>query len=89
MGGTADGGHMVPQAVPDDLATIREAAQAVGVSPQTVYGWIVSGRLMASGPRQGTPGKPGRAPRALCPPGPPDTTGGAPRVRRGPCSRPA
>jgi len=72
MGGTADGGHMVTQAVPDDLVTVREAAQVVGVSPQTVYGWIVSGRLMASGP-----------------PGPPDTTGGAAGVRRGPCSRPA
>ena len=53
MGGTADGGHMVTQAVPDDLVTVREAAQVVGVSPQTVYGWIVSGRLMASGPRRG------------------------------------
>jgi len=36
-----------PQPVPEDLVTVREAAQAVGVMPSMVHSWIKSGRLAA------------------------------------------
>ncbi len=36
-----------PQAVPEDLVTVREAAQAAGVTPSAVRSWIKSGRLTA------------------------------------------
>jgi len=36
-----------PQAAPWDLMTVREAAQAVGVTPDAVQNWIKSGRLTA------------------------------------------
>ncbi len=36
-----------PQEVPEDLMTVREAAQAVGVMPTTVHSWIKRGRLTA------------------------------------------
>ncbi len=40
-----------PQAAPGDLMTVREAAQAVGVSADAVHAWIRRGRLTAqSGP---------------------------------------
>jgi len=40
-----------PQAAPGDLLTVREAAQAVGVSADAVQAWIRRGRLTAqSGP---------------------------------------
>ena len=45
MAGTADGGQTVGQDAPEDLVSVREAAQAVGVAPSTVHGWIKSGRL--------------------------------------------
>jgi len=35
------------QAVPADLVSVREAAQAGGVTPAAVYKWIKSGRLTA------------------------------------------
>ncbi len=53
MGGTADGGQTVAQEAPEDLMTVREAAQAVGVTDSSVYSWIKSGRLTAYGPRRG------------------------------------
>jgi len=53
MGGTADGGQTAGQLVPEDLVTVREAAQAVGVTPSTVYGWIKGGRLTAQPSPQG------------------------------------
>jgi len=34
-----------PQAVPADLVRVREAAQAVGVTPAAVYKWIKRGQL--------------------------------------------
>ncbi len=45
MGGAADGGQTAGQEAPEDLMTVREAAQAAGVMPSTVYSWIKSGRL--------------------------------------------
>jgi len=36
-----------PQAVPEDLVSVREAAQAAGVTPSAVRSWIKSGRLTA------------------------------------------
>ncbi len=36
-----------PQDAPEDLVRVREAAQAVGVTPTAVYKWIKSGRLTA------------------------------------------
>ncbi len=53
MGGTADSGQTAGQDAPEDLVSVLEAAQAVGVMDSTVYGWIKSGRLTASGPRRG------------------------------------
>jgi len=47
MGGTADGGQMTPQAAPEDLVSVREAAQAVGVVAGTVHSWVKAGRLTA------------------------------------------
>ncbi len=52
MGGTADGGQRAPQELPEDLMTVREAAQAVGVAPQAVQSWITRGRLTAYAPSQ-------------------------------------
>jgi len=34
-----------PQEVPEDLVTVREAAQAAGVTPTAVYKWIKRGQL--------------------------------------------
>jgi len=45
MGGTADGGPIAAQQAPEDLVSVREAAQAVGVSPDAVQAWIKRGRL--------------------------------------------
>ncbi len=42
-----------PQAVPDDLLTVREAAQAVGLTPGAVRSWIARGLLTAQASRQG------------------------------------
>ncbi len=47
MGGTADGGQAAGQEVPEDLVTMREAAQAVGVITGTVHSWVKAGRLTA------------------------------------------
>jgi len=47
MGGTADSGQAAGQDTSEDLVSVREAAQAVGVAPSTVHGWIKSGRLTA------------------------------------------
>ncbi len=47
MGGMADGGPTEGQDPPEDLVSVREAAQAVGIAPSTVHGWIKSGRLTA------------------------------------------
>ncbi len=48
--GTADGGQTVGQDAPEDLVTVREAAQAVGVTDNTVQSWIKSGRLTTYAP---------------------------------------
>ncbi len=48
MGGTADGGQMAGQEAPEDLVTVREAAQAAGVTDSSVQSWIRRGRLTAS-----------------------------------------
>jgi len=45
--GKADGEQTAGQDAPEDLVTVREAAQAVGVTPQAVRGWINGGRLTA------------------------------------------
>ncbi len=34
-----------PQPVPEDLVSVREAAQAAGVTPAAVYTWIKRGQL--------------------------------------------
>jgi len=47
MGGAADGGQMAGQDAPEDLVTVREAAQAVGVVAGTVHSWVKAGRLTA------------------------------------------
>jgi len=47
MGGTADSGQTVGQDAPEDLVTVREAAQAGGFSVATVYSWVKAGRLTA------------------------------------------
>jgi len=49
MGGTADGGQAAGQQAPDDVVTVREAAQAVGVTvtASTMQSWIRRGRLTA------------------------------------------
>ncbi len=36
-----------PQDVPENLVSVREAAQAAGVTPAAVYKWIKSGRITA------------------------------------------
>ncbi len=50
MGGMADGGHMAPQQAPDDVVSVREAAQAVGAMSGTVQSWIRRGPLTAYAP---------------------------------------
>jgi len=72
MGGTADGGQTAGQGAPEDLMSVREAAQAVGFTPPTVQLWIRSGRLIAQ------PSPRGRrvslaAVRAVCAPCDPQT----------------
>ncbi len=67
MGGMADGGQTAGQEAPEDLVSVREAAQAIGFSAPTVQLWIRSGRLIAQ------PSPRGRlvslsAVRALCVP---------------------
>ncbi len=47
MGGTAGSGQMAGQEAPEDLMTVREAAQAVGVTDGTVQSWIRRGLLTA------------------------------------------
>ncbi len=47
VGGTTDGGQTAGQQVPEDLVTMREAAQAVGVITGTVHSWVKAGRLTA------------------------------------------
>ncbi len=42
--GTGEDGQ-TPQQAPSDLAPIREAAQAVGVTPSAVHSWVKKGRL--------------------------------------------
>jgi len=71
MAGTADGGQAAGQAVPEDLVSVLEAAQAVGVMDSTVYRWIKSGRLTAYGP--GVRRVSLSAVRALCAPRDPQT----------------
>jgi len=72
MAGTADGGQTVGQDAPENLVSVREAAQAVGFTPPTVQLWIRSGRLIAQ------PSPRGRrvslaAVRAVCAPCDPQT----------------
>jgi len=45
--GTADGGQTMGQDAPEDLMSVREAAQAVGVVAGTVHSWVKAGRLTA------------------------------------------
>ncbi len=45
MAGTADGGQTAGQQVPEDLGSVREVAQAVGVTPSSVQSWIRRGLL--------------------------------------------
>jgi len=45
MGGAADGGQTAGQQVPEDLVSVREAAQAAGVTPAAMYKWIKRGQL--------------------------------------------
>ncbi len=45
MGGTADGEQTAGQDAPEDLVSVREAAQAVGFSVASVNNWIKSGWL--------------------------------------------
>jgi len=47
MGGTAEGGQTAGQEAPEDLVSVREAAQAVGFSVASVQLWIRSGWLIA------------------------------------------
>jgi len=42
-----------PQDAPEDLVSVREAAQAAGVTPRAVHGWIRSGRLTAQATHHG------------------------------------
>ncbi len=72
MSGTADGGQAAGQEAPEDLVRLREAAQAVGVTPSTVYGWIKVGRLTAQ-PGPGVRRVSLTALRALCAPLDPQT----------------
>ncbi len=45
-GDTCDKGAAYPVgAVPGPLLTVKEAAQMLGVSTRTVYGWIKDGRI--------------------------------------------
>jgi len=43
--GKADGGQTAGQDAPEDLMTVREAAQAAGVTPGSVQSWIRRGLL--------------------------------------------
>jgi len=45
MAGTADGGQTEGQEAPEDLVTVREAAQATGVTDSSVQSWIRRGLL--------------------------------------------
>jgi len=47
MGGTAGSGQTAGQDAPEDLVSVREAAQAAGVTPAAMYKWIKSGRITA------------------------------------------
>ncbi len=47
MGGTADGEQTAGQDAPEDLVSVPDAAQAVGVTDSTVQSWIRRGRLTA------------------------------------------
>jgi len=70
--GTADGGQTVGQDAPEDLVTVREAAQAVGVTAAAVQYWIRSGRLTVQ-PGPGVHRVSLSAVRALCAPLDPQT----------------
>jgi len=45
MAGKADSGQTAGQGAPEDLVSVREAAQAVGVTAPAVHHWIRQGRL--------------------------------------------
>ena len=47
MGGTADSRQTAGQGAPEDLVSVPDAAQAVGVTDSTVQSWIRRGRLIA------------------------------------------
>ncbi len=51
MGGTAGSGQTAGQDTPEDLVTVREAAQAAGVTPSSVQSWLRRGLLTAYAPR--------------------------------------
>jgi len=53
MGGTADSGQAVGPAAPEDLVSVCEAAQAVGLRPGAVHAWVTRGRLPAHPSRHG------------------------------------
>jgi len=55
-----------PQAVPEDLMTVREAAQAVGLKAGAVRSWIARGMLTAQASRQGRRRVSLAAVQALC-----------------------
>jgi len=50
MGGAADSGQTAGQDTPEDLVTIRAAAQAVGVTDSSVQSWIRRGLLTTYAP---------------------------------------
>ncbi len=47
MGGAADGEQTMGQDAPEDLVSVPDAAQAVGVTDSSVQSWIRRGRLTA------------------------------------------
>jgi len=72
MGGTAGSGQTAGQDAPEDLVSVREAAQAVGFSPAAVHSWVTAGRLAVPMSSQGRRVSLA-AVRALCAPADPQT----------------
>ncbi len=59
-----------PQAVPEDLVSVREAAQAVGFAPGTVRAWVRRGLLTAQAARHGSRVSLTAVQALVAPPGP-------------------
>jgi len=72
MGGTADGGQTAGQDAPEDMVSVREAAQVVGLKAPALHYWIRQGRL-TSQPGPGVRRVSLAAVRALCAPLDPQT----------------